>query len=194
MIFLFTTIEYQVILDFPIWFPTWLLTFPDRTRAQPFKFKTKSCLWQNSQTAHVNQYFQRSIAENRFSIFLGKRKGHSKNRMFLATTNLKFTLNRVILNANLLSCDVKLSKIFVTPRVLIVYLLIVVMAAHKPYRFSPKRAKNLEGNSYGDGEISNLLETTDRCSCGLCQGLLIPRESKTNWAEDTNTFTNDSWL
>ena len=36
------------------------------------------------------------------------------------------------------------------------------MAAHGSYRFEPKRAQNLEENSDGDGEMSNLLETTDR--------------------------------
>lgn len=47
-------------------------------------------------------------------------------------------------------------------RVSSVYLSIVVMAAHGSYRFEPKRAQNLEENSDGDGEMSNLLETTDR--------------------------------
>ena len=68
---------------------------------------------------------------------------------------------------------VKPSKPF---RVSSVYLSIVVMAAHGSYRFEPKRAQNLEENRDGDGEMSNLLETTDRCSCGLRQVLPTPSE------------------
>ena len=57
-----------------------------------------------------------------------------------------------------------------------VYLLIVVMASRKQHCFKPKQAQNLDENSDGDGEMKNLLETTDRCSCGLCQVLPTPKE------------------
>ena len=107
MIFLFTTMEHQVILDFSIWFLHRLFISPAGHIHNYLKFKTKSItvlferclpqgiiisfaltiftqlprryfksfkitlviLWQNNRTAHMNQYFQRYIAENRFYIF-----------------------------------------------------------------------------------------------------------------------------
>ena len=45
----------------------------------------------------------------------------------------------------------------------------VAMAVLEPYRFEPERAQHPEENGGEDSEINYRLETTDWCSCWLCQ-------------------------
>ena len=70
-----------------------------------------------------------------------------------------------------------------------VYLLIVVMASRKQHCFKPKQAQNLDENSDGDGEMKNLLETTDRCSCGLCQ--VLPSQKSAFTVKNKQTGKQD---
>ena len=81
-----------------------------------------------------------------------------------------------------------------------VYLLIVVMASHKPHCFKPKQAQNLDENSDGDGEMKNILETVGALvAYAKCyQRQNVHSLSKTsrleNKTENTNAYMYDCWL
>lgn len=76
----------------------------------------------------------------------------------------------------------------------------VAMAALEPYRFEPERAQHPEENDGEDSEDNYRLESTDWCSCALCQVLPTPREciccreqeDLENKMEGTNVFTLQS--